>query len=164
MYLWVDDLENAGEHFQLAEEMGMGELATPEASIALLALANRFDTVSDQLRALQLQRGLADDWVDPVMMAIREEGDVEPALQALIKAYDNRTIGSRLYLGALYFIGDEAAYFDGLDRLIDEHAAIDIEILFTAIAEGLRQSPKFENAMQRLGIVAYWQERGKPPL
>ena len=98
------------------------------------------------------------------MVSIRQKGGVETALRALNAAYENRTIGPSLYLGALYFIGDEAGFFNGLDVLIDEHAAIITEILFTPIAANLRQSSRFEDAMRRMGIVEYWQERGRPEL
>ena len=84
------------------------------------------------------------------------------ALHTLHSAYRNQVIGSRLYLGTLFFIGDEEGYFDGLNLLIDEHATIDTEILFTPIAEDLRQSPRFAEAMQRMGIAEYWRERGNP--
>jgi hypothetical protein len=46
--------------------------------------------------------------------------------------------------------------------LIDEHAAIDLEILFTPIAGDLRNSLRFEAAMKRLNVTRYWELHGRP--
>jgi Tfp pilus assembly protein PilF len=162
MYLWIDDLAQARHHLALTEELGIDELATPEAPIAVLARARQYDEVDRQLRELQRQRGLPDDWIDPVLDALRGEAQVTDAVGTLNDAYARHSIGSRLFLGALYFLGDEAGFFEGLNLLIDQHAAIDTEILFTPIADGLRASAEFEPAMRRMGITDYWRERGPP--
>lgn len=163
VHLWLDDLANARKHFQMAEEMGLGHLATPEAPIALLTRAGRYDEVAGGLRRIQRLRGLSDQWVEPVMVAVSRRGGVAQALTALESAYSERAIGARLYLGALYFIGDEHGFYDGLDRLIDEHAAIDLEILFTSIGRDLQRSGRFDQAMERLGIREFWQRQGRVP-
>jgi TolB-like protein/DNA-binding winged helix-turn-helix (wHTH) protein/Flp pilus assembly protein TadD len=164
VYLWVDDLEQARSHMATADQLGLDELATPEAFIALLARAGEFGAVDGELRVLQRQRNLPADWIDTVLTAVRGEGGVPDAIGALDDAYTSGAIGSRLFLGALYFIGNEQGFFDGLDLLIDQHAAIDTELLFTPIAEHLRGTPRFEAAMARMGIAAYWRERGAPAL
>jgi adenylate cyclase len=162
VYLWVDDLAAARRHLQLAEELGLDDLATPEAMIALLARSGAFDEADQALRTLQRQRNLPEDWIGTVLSAVQGQGGIENAIETLHAAYDGGSIGSRLYLGALYFIGDEPGFYDGLDRLIDQHAAIDAELLFTPIAEGLRSSPRFDEAMDRMGISDYRADRGLP--
>jgi len=160
--LWMDDLEQADSHLAMANELGLDRLATPEAAIALRAREGDLEAVDRELRELQRQRNLPVDWIDPVLSAMRGEDDPAAAVRALNDAYRRETIGSRLFLGALYFIGDSAGFFAGLDQLIDQHAAIDTELLFTPIGENLRLAPEFQPRMSRMGIAGYWEERGGP--
>ncbi len=162
MYLWVDDLDLSRDHFAISEELGIGELATPEAQIALLARAGDYAAVEARLRDLQRVRSLPDDWVAPVMHALRGETGVQTAVPALTSAYEDHVIGPRLYLGALYFLGDPESYFDGLNLLISQHAAIDTEILFTPIATAIRSAPGFEPAMARMGLIEFWRDGQYP--
>ena len=163
LYLWANDVERSRKHMQLAVEMGLGELATPEAYIGLLAEEQSFDQAQVVLRQLQNKRGLGGEWIDVTMRAVRgDRGSVGPAISALGQAYQTGQIGPRLYLGALYFVGDPDGFFDGLERLIaDDAPNVDLEFLFTHRTRAWRDSPRFDLALEQAGIAEYWRANGQ---
>jgi TolB-like protein len=160
--IWAGDMDAAADHFAIANELGLGPLATPEAYVALLLRSGEFDQVIERLTFVQAARGLDTNWLVPTVTAIRESSDASDAVRLLAAAYETQQIGPRLYVGGLYFLGETEAFFDGLMTVIDRHQPIDTELLFTDTGAHLRKSPRFLDAMERIGLVAYWDAEGWP--
>ena len=162
--IWSNDLDAAAEHFAIANELGLGPLATPEAYVAFLVQRGEFDQVVERLTFVQSARGLDTSWIAPTVAAIEGRGEVTEGVRLLTEEYESQQIGPRMYVGALYFLADPDPFFDGLMTVIGRHQPIDTELLFTDSGAHLRTSPRFLEAMDRIGLVAFWDDQGWPEI
>ena len=71
-YMWVDDDERSRRQFELADELGMGPTANPEAYVVLLLRRGEYDKARDILVDLQKLFARATEWIDPFIAAQRD--------------------------------------------------------------------------------------------
>jgi hypothetical protein len=104
-------------------------------------------------------------WVEPVYRALADPGMRDAALAAVNQAWDEQLIIPDIVLIVRTLLGDlDGGDLDGAmeiaELLEDEGEAFSTEMIFVPEIAPLRRHPDFMPLLDRLGIVAYWNELG----
>jgi tetratricopeptide (TPR) repeat protein len=163
-YMWVDDDEQARQQFELADELGMGPTANPEAYIVLLLREGDYDKARELLIDLQKLFARAPDWIDPFIAALADPAARPAAAEALATAARNRAISLKYLFGAWIYLGNADAAMEIAFELLHEPAEFDVEFLFARETEVLRCHPRFSELVAAIGLDSYWDRFGWPSL
>jgi TolB-like protein/DNA-binding winged helix-turn-helix (wHTH) protein/tetratricopeptide (TPR) repeat protein len=163
-YMWVDDDEQARQQFELADELGMGPTANPEAYIVLLLREGDYDKARELLIDLQKLFARAPDWIDPFIAALGDSAARPAAEEALATAAGNRNISLKYLFGAWIYLGNADAAMETAFELLYEPAEFDVEFLFARETEILRCHPRFSELVTAIGLDSYWDRFGWPAL
>ena len=60
-------------------------------------------------------------------------------------------------------LGEARQAIEVANLALDHHQQIEAWFLFTPVARGMRQDPRFLALAARLGLIKYWRETGKWP-
>ena len=163
-YMWVDDDAQARRQFELADELGMGPSANPEAYVVLLLRQGEYDKARALLVDLQKLFARATEWIDPFIAAQRDPARQLQARAALAKAARERGISPRYLFGAWVFLGDTDAAMDVAFELLQEPTQLDIEFLYARETAILRRHPRFGELVTAIGLDRYWNRYGWPAM
>ena len=161
-YLWLNDNEMARRQFRLADELGMGPSANPEAYLVLLLREDDYDEARTILVDLQRLFARAAEWIDPFIEAQRDENAVPVARTALARAAGERQVSLKYLFGAWVYLGDADAAMDAAFELLGDPAEFDVEFLFVAETALLRRHPRFGELLRAIGLDRYWDRYGWP--
>jgi len=161
-YMWVNDDTRARRQFEIADELGLGPRAQPEAYIVLLLRQGEYDKARDILVDLQKFFARATEWIDPFIAAQRDPAGRPAARKALIKAARERGISLRYLFGAWVFLGDADSAMDVAFELLQDPTQFDVEFLFARETVILRRHPRFGELIKALGLDRYWDQFGWP--
>lgn len=163
-YMWVDDDERAVQQFALADELGMGARASPEAYVVLLLRQQRYDEARELLIDLQRFFARAADWIGPFLAALRDPAQRAAAEAALARAAEGRNISLQYLFGAWVFLGNADAAMEVAFELLQEPAELEVEFLFARETAILRCHPRFPELTAAIGLDRYWERYGQPVL
>ena len=163
-YMWVDDDERARRQFELADELGMGPTANPEAYVVLLLRRGEYDKARDILVDLQKLFARATEWIDPFIAAQRDPAARAAAREAVARAARERSISLKYLFGAWVYLGDADAAMDVAFELLHEPAEFDVEFLFARETAILRRHPRFGELVTAIGLDRYWDRFGWPAM
>ena len=161
-YLWVNENELARQHFELADELGMGARANPDVYAVLLFRQGEYAKARDVLIDLQNLYGLPADWVDPFVAALRNPDARVTARDALDRAAHEHSIPPRLLFGTLTYLDDADAAMEIAFELLADPVNFDVEFLFTQETAQLRRHPRFGELLVAIGLDRYWDQYGWP--
>jgi hypothetical protein len=127
----------------------------------LLLRQGRYAEAKSLAEATFTMRGEPIDWLDPWIAHLQGVGPATAAVTALNEAYESG-LDSRLYVGALYFIDDANAQFEGIEQVLGAKRPLDHEVWFVEEGRVLRGDPRFPALLERLAIIDYWDTHGWP--
>jgi TolB-like protein len=161
--LWNDHDADAERQFMVARELGLEPSVTPEAFVMLLIRQRRYDEVARALVEVQHGRWQSDAWVAAAVAAIRDGSSGPQVASDLERAFSSRQMSSLLYFGMLALTAHhELALQTLLAR--PEVSPSTLEFLFTRQAQETRRHPDFARLIRQLGVDAYWDRYGWPPM
>ncbi len=103
---------------------------------------------------------LSTQWIDPLYRAMADPAYSGEALAAVNTAWADKDILPEVVLVARTLLGDLDGAME-IARLLElPGEAFSIELIFVPELAPLRQHPDFYPLLERLGIVAYWDEVG----
>jgi len=157
---WMGDDAAAYEYFRRSNALG----ATGNLHIMTNALLLYRDGRAIESKQLSLAAtGLTENpayWVDPVYEALADPGKRDAALAAIDQAWEEQLIIPDIVLIVRSLLGDLDGAM-GIARLLEsEGEAFSTEMIFIPEIAPLRTHPDFVPLLERLGIVAYWDELG----
>ena len=162
--LWTNDSQAADSHFAIASEVGIQGPGLPEAWIAFLLSAARFDEARVSLIDAQRSRGQSVEWIGPTFAAMTKTGSTGPAFDVLRREYVAGKLGVPMYVGALFFIGDPDGFYAGMKDVAASGEPFDIEVLFSRAGRPLRDDARFVALVTELGLVDFWDKAGWPDM
>jgi len=162
--LWVNDPDSADDHFTLASNVGIQGTGQPEAWIAFLLNEGKLAEARAALMDTQRSRGQSMDWIDPVFAAMTRQGPKQAALDALARDYAAGSLGTPMYVGALFFVGDIDGLYAAMDRVVASGEPFDVEVFFSRMGRPFRKDPRFVPLMTELGLIDFWDRAGWPDL
>ena len=162
-YLWLDDNDSARRQFRLADELGMGPSANPEAYLVLLLREGDYIEARDILVDLQRLFARAVEWIEPFIEAQRNAEALPVARDALARAARERQVSLKYLFGAWVYLGDADAAMDAAFELLGEPGEFDVEFLFVAETAILRRHSRFGELVRAIGLDRYWDRYGWPP-
>ena len=163
-HMWVNEDEQARRQFELADELGMGPSANPEAYVVLLLRQGDYDDARDLLVDLQKLFARATDWIDPFIAAVRDPAVRPKAREAVARAARERGISMRYLFGAWVYLGDADKAMDVAFELLHEPAEFDVEFLWARETSILRRHPRFGELVTAIGLDRYWDQFGWPAM
>lgn len=161
-YLWVDDDARAHRQFGLAEELGMGPTANPEAYLISLLRQRDYAHAREILLGLQKLFARANDWVDPFLRALQDPAARPDAVAAVGRAVEMRGISLKYQFGAWVYLGEADRAIDVAFELLHEPTELDVEFLFARETAQLRAHARFGELVTALGLDRYWGRFGWP--
>jgi TolB-like protein/Flp pilus assembly protein TadD len=162
MSMLTGNLERAQQLFAMATELGIEPLANPRAQVGLALMQGQAGNATDQLGAIQRSRLRDDNWIEPVIAAISGQGDADVAAQRLARAFADGEITPVLLIGALFLMDDPDLFYEQTLPIVAARTPFDIEILFTARAQTLRDDHRFVDLLGDVGLIDYWRRAGWP--
>lgn len=161
-YLWVDDDERARQQFELADELGLGPSANPEAYLVLLLRQGDYAGAREMLVDLQRLFARATGWIDPFIAAMGDPSQIAAAKGALSEAAMEHAISPKYLFGALVYLGDADGAMDVAFELAHGPSDFDVEFLFARETAILRCHPRFAELAESIGLARYWATYGRP--
>ena len=157
---WLGDDVAAHEYFRRAGDLG----ATGNLHILTHALLLYRDGRAEESRKLTLTAtGLVDAptyWVEPVYDAFADPRKRDAALAAIDTVWAEKMIIPDIVLIVRTLLGDLDGAME-IARLLElKGEAFSTEMIFIPEIAPLRQHPDFVPFLNRIGIVAYWDELG----
>jgi TolB-like protein/DNA-binding winged helix-turn-helix (wHTH) protein len=163
-YLWVNDDEHARIQFELADELGMGPTANPEAYLVLLLRQKHYPRAREILIGLQKLFARAKEWIDPFLAALEKPALRPAAIDAVARATEQHAISLKYQYGVWLYLGEADRAMDAAMRLADEPTDFKVEFLFARETAALRRHPRFGELITRIGLDRYWDRYGWPEL
>ena len=160
--LWSNDSEAATRYFSLASEVGIDRPGLPEAQLAFLLTHGRLDEARATLFETQRLRNQSTAWIEPALAAVAKTGSAHDALDVLARDYRAGSLGTAMYFGALFFIGDADGLYSGMQDVIASGEPFDVEVFFSEAARPLRDDPRFIPLMAQLNLVDFWNAEHWP--
>lgn len=159
-YTWLGNSEKAHEFFERAHDLD----ATGIRHLLPYALLLLRDGQIVEARRITAEgtrvAGLSDAWIDTVFSAFQLPTRSGPALQALDRASSEGGLEPEVEITARTILGD----LDGamrIARLLEAPGErFEMDILYTPELQPLRDHPDFLPLLERLGVVAYWEQAG----
>ncbi|HSD75563.1 MAG TPA: winged helix-turn-helix domain-containing tetratricopeptide repeat protein [Steroidobacteraceae bacterium] len=161
-YLWVNEDERARVQFELADELGMGPTANPEAYLVLLLRQKQYPRAREILIGLQKLFARANEWIDPFLAALADPALRPAAVAAVAQATEQHSISLKYQYGVWLYLGEADRAIDAAMRLVDEPTDFDVEFLFARETAPLRRHPRFGELITRIGLDRYWDRYGWP--
>jgi TolB-like protein/DNA-binding winged helix-turn-helix (wHTH) protein len=163
-YLWVNDDEHARTQFELADELGLGPTANPEAYLVLLLRQKQYQHAREILVGLQRLFARAKEWIDPFLAALEDPTLRPAAIAAVAQATEHHSLSLKYQYGVWLYLGEADRAMDAAMRLADEPADFKVEFLFARETASLRRHPRFGELITRIGLDRYWDRYGWPEL
>lgn len=163
-YMWENDDEHARIQFELADELGMGPTANPEAYVVLLLRQHQYDKARDVLISLQKLFAGANQWIDPFLAALEDPAKRPAAVVAVERAVQDHAISLRYQFGVWLYLGEGDKAMAVAQQLLAEHGEFDVEFMFAREAAVLRKHRRFGELVTTLGLDRYWDRYGWPPM
>ena len=157
---WLGDDSEAYKYFGRSNALG----ATGNLHIMSNALLLYRDGKADESKMLSLAATKLTDtpsyWVEPVYEALADAGKGDAALAAVNQAWEEQLIIPDIVLIVRTFLGDLDGAMEIAALLEGEGEAFSTEMIFIPELAPLRKHPGFMPLVDRIGIVAYWNELG----
>jgi len=160
---WLGDSAAAYEYFRRSNDLG----ATGPLHIWSNALLLLRDGNVDESRRLALEAAdIPDDsknWLEPVYLAFADLGNQankEAALVTIDEVWALNLVIPSVVLIARTILGDLDGAMEIAESLELEGEEFSPELMFIPELASLRKHPAFMPLLERLGIVAYWNELG----
>ena len=159
-YAWVENKSKALEFYERANALGW------RGPVHILGYAFILIQTGQIRQAQQLAMdtvqamGASTDWVAPVFDAFVDPDKSSAALAALNAAAAKQPIAPVIELTVRTMLGDLDGAMRIAERLEEPGEVFQMDMLFIPELKELRRHPDFMPLMDRLGISAYWENKG----
>ena len=159
-HTWLGNAKEAHEFFRRADALGATGKRHLLAYSLLLVRDGRFEKAADAAATATRMSGVDVEWVQPVFAAFEDSALSGPALQALDLATTNGTLAPEVELFARTVFGDLDGAMAVARQLEQPGERFEMDLLFAPELQAMRDHPDFLPLLERLGVVAYWQQAG----
>jgi len=157
---WFGDDEAAFEYFRRSDLLGAtGNLHVMSNALLLWRVGRAEESKQLSLDATTFQ-GTSTDWIDPVYAALADPGKRDAGLAAINRVWADQQVIPDIVLIVRTLLGDLDGAMEIAELLELEGEAFSPEMIFIPELAPLRKHPRFEPLLERLGIVAYWDDLG----
>jgi DNA-binding winged helix-turn-helix (wHTH) protein/tetratricopeptide (TPR) repeat protein len=157
---WLGDDAEAYKYFDRSNALGAtGNLHIMSNALLLYRGGKANESKKLSLAATELTE-TPNYWVEPVYRALADPRMRDAALSAVNQAWDEQLIIPDIVLIVRTLLGDLDGAMEIAELLEDEGEAFSTEMIFVPEIAPLRRHPDFMPLLDRLGIVAYWNELG----
>jgi DNA-binding winged helix-turn-helix (wHTH) protein/TolB-like protein len=157
---WFGDDEAAFEYFRRSDLLGAtGNLHVMSNALLLWRVGRAEESKQLSLDATTFQ-GTSTDWIDPVYAALSDPGKRDAGLAAINRVWADQQVIPDIVLIVRTLLGDLDGAMEIAELLELEGEAFSPEMIFIPELAPLRKHPRFEPLLERLGIVAYWDDLG----
>ena len=150
-YLWVNDTAAAGDSFAAAQRLGYTEGVQSKAYIVYLIRTGRLEELSSVL----LRLGMPPDWVASLGQGLSSGVVTEGLITATEQAIAAGHIPRELVFGAWVMLGQPDRAVAAFDF---SFKSPDVELIWSAEAQMLRQAAGFEQLLEQLGLVEHYKK------
>lgn len=159
VYTWLGNSEEASRYFRRAISLGASGITTHDLPYALLLLRDgRYEEATEIAVDASTTERIDPQWVAPVFEGFRDPSKAEAGLRALDDAED--VLANEVLVTARTVLGDVDGAMAIATELEKPGESFQMDLLFTPELQPLREHPGFMPLLERLGIVAYWQQAG----
>lgn len=157
---WFGDDDAAFEYFRRSNILGAtGNLHVMSNALLLFRVGRAEESRKLSLDATRFQ-GTPTDWIDPVYAALADPGKREAGLAAINTVWADQQVIPDIVLIVRTLLGDLDGAMEIAELLELEGEAFSPEMIFIPELAPLRKHPRFMPLLDRLGIVAYWDDLG----
>jgi tetratricopeptide (TPR) repeat protein len=161
-FLWVNDLENAGKYFTIANQLGMVSQVHFEAYALFLVRLGKMDDAQTLVQKLHVAANSNADvsWVAPVFAAVENQSDRGQATQLLAKAVAAGTVAPREQVVLWSVLDEPQKALEVARLLIGGGEAFEPDLLFISELQGMRAQPEFPALLDNIGLTPFWSKIG----
>lgn len=157
---WLGNNAAAHEYFARSARLGAtGNLHLMTQALLLYREGQAAESKEKSIAATA-HSGAPTSWVDPVYAALADLNEKEAALDAIGQVWAEQKIVPEIVMIVRTLLGDLDGAMEIARLLEAEGEAFSTEMLFVPEMAPLRTHPEFLPLLERLGIVAYWDELG----
>lgn len=159
-YFWLNDMQNAGRYFDIANSMGLHASIHSLAYSLYLIRRGDIDAAATYAKAGLEQNNVDSSWVDPVFDGLREGGNREQALGILSQLSEMGALPENVELTMWQLFGEVDRAMGIARRLEQKGGLFELEIVFIDEFKSLRQHPDFPAFVSAIGLTDYWASAG----
>ncbi len=160
VHTWLGNGKEAHEFFRRASALGATGKRHLLAYSLLLARDGQFEQAADAAATATRMEGVDVEWVQPVFAAFEDSALSGSALRALDLAATNGALAPEVELVARTVLGDLDGAVAVARQLEQPGERFEMDLLFAPELQAMRDHPDFLPLLERLGVVAYWQQAG----
>lgn len=159
-YFWVDDMENAGKYFDIANSMNLQASIHSLAYSLYLIRRGDIDGAKTYAKAGLDQNNVDSRWVDPVFDGLNEGGNRQQALGILGQLSAIGALPENVEMTLWQLFGEVDSAMTVARRLEAKGGLFELEIIFIDEFKSFRQHPEFPEFVNATGLTDYWKNAG----
>lgn len=157
---WLGKDAAAHEYFERADKLGATGILHIMTHALLLNRDDQPDESRSKSTAATEQAGRPTFWIEPVYAAFADPGKRDAALDSINRAWVQGDLIPDVVLVVRSLLGDPDGAMEIALLLENQGEPYSTEMIFVPEMAPLRTHPEFVPLLERLGIVAYWDELG----
>lgn len=150
-YLWVNDDSRAAQQYKVAVGLGFLESRQPKTAILLALRHKEWEKIRSLLMQLLMQLGYESTWVDAFVRGLQEQEYRGEATEIIQTAKDDGFIPRRFWFGIWVLFQDADRAFEDFNYADTQ----DVELLWAAESQFLRQDPRFNQLLEKIGLTEF---------
>ena len=159
-YFWVDDMNNAGRYFDIANSMNLEASIHSLAYSLYLIRSGNIDGAKTYAKAGLDQNNVDSTWVDPVFDGLNEGGDRQQSLGILTRLSAMGALPENVEMTLWQLFGEVDPAMTVARRLERTGGLFELEIIFIDEFATFRQHPDFTDFIEAIGLTEYWSNAG----
>jgi DNA-binding winged helix-turn-helix (wHTH) protein/TolB-like protein len=158
-HLWKDQMEDAGQFYDIANAMGFGAPIHLFSYALFLIRDERIDQAREFVRqALKLIRPNEDaSWLDPVFDALAGSPNSKSLVEVLEEHSAQNVIPPRALVTFWVLAGQADRAMEMVWKLVDDPSYFEVELIYLDEFRILRQHEDFSRFLDEIGLTEYWQ-------
>jgi DNA-binding winged helix-turn-helix (wHTH) protein/TolB-like protein/Tfp pilus assembly protein PilF len=162
IYTWLGNTGKAHEYFERANDLDATGIIHDMAYALFLKRTGQLDKSRTMSLAAATTGEYETSWINPVYTALAEPtaGNAQAALDAINKTWEEGEVIPHIVILVRTLLGDVEGAM-AIARLLDNPGeTFSMEILYIDELAPLRQHPEFIQLLERLDVVAHWEDVG----
>lgn len=159
-YFWLNDMENAGHYFDIANSMDLQASIHSLAYSLYLIRSGNVDGAKTFAKAGLEKNNVDSRWVDPVFDGLKQGGNREQSLAILSQLSAMGALPENVEMTLWQLFGEVGKAMSVARRLERQGGLFELEIIFIDEFRTLRQHPDFPGFVDAIGLKDYWASAG----
>jgi len=157
---WVNDMENAGRYFEIANRMDLQASIHSLAYSLYLIRSGDVDGAKVFAKAGLEVNNVDSSWVDPVFDGLKADGDRQQSLAILGQLSGMGALPENVEMTLWQLFGEVGPAMTVARRLEETGGLFELEIIFIDEFKSFRQHPDFPEFVKAIGLTDYWSSAG----